>query len=136
MDKRVDIPSVVRAFPALAPAAPVAVMLQAGRLHMHFGQTAHMLAASTAVPALLRCCLLASRAWSQQPHSCDGERHDALEMLAFTCHPARDADVPDGAQLMQRVKELVQERASRLKAIRPSGLQANRWSTVERPLGV
>jgi hypothetical protein len=66
-----------------------------------------MLAASMAVPALVRCCLLASRAWSQQPHSCDGERHDALEMLAFTCHPARDADVPDSAQLMQRVKELV-----------------------------
>jgi hypothetical protein len=105
MDKRVDIASVVRAFPALATAAPVAVMLQAGRMHMHFGQTAHMLAASTAVPALLRCCLLASRAWSQQPHGCDGERHDALEMLAFTCHPASDADVPDGAQLMQRVKE-------------------------------
>jgi hypothetical protein len=28
-------------------------------------------------------------------------------MLAFTCHPAREVDVPDGAQLMQRVKELV-----------------------------
>jgi hypothetical protein len=28
-------------------------------------------------------------------------------MLAFTCHPASGADMPDGAQLMQRVKELV-----------------------------
>jgi hypothetical protein len=106
MDKRVGIASVVRAFTALAPAAPVAVMLQAGRLHMHFRQPAHMLAASTAVPAFVRCCL-ASCAWSQRPHGCDGERHDALEMLAFTCHPASGADMPDGVQLMQRVKELV-----------------------------
>jgi hypothetical protein len=33
-DKRVEIASVVRAFPTLAAAAPVAVMLQAGRLHI------------------------------------------------------------------------------------------------------
>jgi hypothetical protein len=57
MDKRVEVASVVRAFPALAAAAPVAVMLQAGRLHMHFRQPAHMLAASTAVPA---CALLSA----------------------------------------------------------------------------
>jgi hypothetical protein len=87
MDKRVEIASVVRAFPALATAAPVAVMLQAGRLHMQLGRAAH-------------ACCFCRRAWSQQPHSC--ERHDALEMLAFTCHPASDADVSDGAQLSPR----------------------------------
>jgi len=93
MNKRVEI------------ASTVAVMLQA-REAAHALRTAHMLATSMAVPALARCCLLASRAWSQQPHSCDGKRHDALEVLAFTCHP-RDADVVDGAQLIQLVKELV-----------------------------
>jgi hypothetical protein len=60
---------------------------RAGRLHMHFGQPALMLAASTAVHALARCCLLASRAWSQQPHSC-GERHDALEIPSLAIQHA------------------------------------------------
>jgi uncharacterized membrane protein len=55
MDKRVEIASAVRVFPALTAAAPVAVMLQAGRLHMHFGQPAHMHAASTAVLRLCAC---------------------------------------------------------------------------------
>jgi hypothetical protein len=65
MNKRVEISAVVRAFPALATAARVAVMLQAGRLLMRFGQPAHLLAASVAVPGLPRCFLLVSRTWSQ-----------------------------------------------------------------------
>jgi hypothetical protein len=38
-------------------------------------------------------------------------------MLAFTCHPARDADVPDGAQLTQRVKELVVQEMGRFSPL-------------------
>jgi hypothetical protein len=94
---------VVRAFPALAAVASVAV-IRTSRLHMHFGQPARCFHSCACA-----CALLASRAWSQQPQSCDREGYNALEMLAFACHPAREAGVLDGAQLMQRVEELVRQ---------------------------
>jgi len=110
LDKRVAVAAVLTAFPSLTAAAPVTVMVQANRLHLHFSTTALMLAASVALPALVRCCLVSTRAWSQQQRGCDGERHEMTEMLVFTCHPPSSVDFPQqAAQQLQHIKQLVQQ---------------------------
>jgi len=70
---------------------------RASRLHLHFKEHSHVVAALKEIPFVVRCGALAGDAWSPGACVCSGvERHKLPEVLLLSCSPS--TPVPGGLE--------------------------------------
>jgi len=112
--------------PSLAGLVWVCPEPRASRLHLHFRDLPHVVAALKEIPFVVRCGALAGNAWSSGGCVCGGvERHKLPEALLFSCSPS--IPVPDG----------MEARESAVKALFTSmGLQVQTFWQSNRQYGL
>lgn len=83
--------------PSLAGLAWVCPEPRVSRLHLHFKEHSHIVAALKEIPFLVRCGALAGNAWSTGSYVCSGvERHKIPEALLLSCTPS--VPIPNGME--------------------------------------